>query len=826
MPSRDDIFVDAREIKDLALRSAYLDEVCGHDLALRGEVEARLLEAGKADGFFGPEETLVSPIGPLREGVGSVVGRYKLLEEIAEGGMGIVYMAEQEEPIRRRVALKIIKLGLDTRSVVARFEAERQALALMDHPNIARVFDGGSTERGRPYFVMELVQGVPITEFCDRNHLAADERLNLFLPVCQAIQHAHQKGIIHRDIKPTNVLVTVHDGVPVPKVIDFGVAKATNQKLTEKTLFTNFGTMIGTPAYMSPEQAEISELDIDTRTDIYALGVLLYQLLTGTTPFPEQRLRALGYGGIQRVILSEDPERPSTRLSTMGDEQRTVLARNCGGETASLNKLLSGDLDWIVMKCLEKDRNRRYETANGLAADIQAHLNNEPVLARPPSTGYRLQKIIRRNKLPVAAAAAVAIALLAGIAATSWQAVRARHAEEEQRRERVRAEARLKATIGFFREAFSSVSPALADIVGAARPRELLANAAASALKELRQGEELHAADRFVLGQLHLQLALAQGWWGGNTIGEYEKAERAITEAIRLFQPETGSLPDDWLMERLAQAELAAGIISTGLLKPLEAIVHHQNSYEWADRVGRQSSSSRLRETSVYLKGWARGNIGDQLIRLDRCEEAITNYFLPELARLRERGNSGLSTNVMDLWDLKSVNELLGTAYYRRGRYADALPYFREARHMIEAINKRQPHSSVFSSALVSVRAAVGEVLLCVNEATEGLQLLRDAAVLADDLASRDPDNPGFNQLQIEVSWRSAAGHIEWANDRSASLSERRARRDEAHVNLNRAQLLLARLKSESLRRFLEADVRRVMDRLAEPQSPPGTSPR
>ena len=246
---------------------------------------------------------------------GDRIGRYKLLEKIGEGGMGVVYMAEQEEPVRRRVALKIIKLGMDTRQVVARFEAERQALAMMDHPNIAKVLDGGATETGRPYFVMELVQGVPITEFCDKNQLSTEERLKLFIPVCQAIQSAHQKGIIHRDIKPSNVLVTLHDGVPVPKVIDFGIAKATNQKLTEKTLFTNFATMIGTPAYMSPEQAEMSGLDIDTRSDIYSLGVLLYELLTGTTPFPEKRLRSVGYSEMQRIIVEEEPERPSTRLT-------------------------------------------------------------------------------------------------------------------------------------------------------------------------------------------------------------------------------------------------------------------------------------------------------------------------------------------------------------------------------------------------------------------------------------------------------------------------------------------------------------------------------
>jgi WD40 repeat protein len=325
---------------------------------------------------------------------------------------------------------------MDTKQVVARFEAERQALALMDHPNIAKVLDGGATDTGRPYFVMELVQGVPITEFCDRNRFPARERIKLFITVCQAIQSAHQKGIIHRDLKPTNILVTLDAGVPMPMVIDFGVAKATQQKLTEKTVFTNYATMIGTPAYMSPEQAEMSRLDVDTRSDIYGLGVLLYELLTGTTPFPEKRLRSASYREMQRIILEEEPERPSTRLSTLQGEQRSIVARNRGASEPALGRVFAEDLDWIVMKCLEKDRARRYETANGLAADLKRHLINEPIVARPPSTAYRFQKAWRRNKVAFTAAAMVAAALVIGIGVSGWQAIvasRARNAEKEQR---------------------------------------------------------------------------------------------------------------------------------------------------------------------------------------------------------------------------------------------------------------------------------------------------------------------------------------------------------------------------------------------------------
>jgi len=335
-------------------------------------------------------------------------------------------VAEQREPVKRRVALKIIKLGMDTRQVVARFEAERQALAMMDHPNIAKVLDAGATEIGRPYFVMELVRGIKITDYCDQNNLSTRERLELFIKVCQAIQHAHQKGIIHRDIKPSNVLVTINDGVPVAKVIDFGIAKATQGELTDKTVYTQFQQFIGTPAYMSPEQAEMTSLDIDTRSDIYGLGVLLYELLTGKTPFDQQTLLKAGLDGMRRMIREQEPLRPSTRVSSLQDQERTTTAKRRALDVPKLVHLLRGDLDWIVMKCLEKDRTRRYETANGLATDIRRHLENEPVVACPPTTVYRFQKLVRRNKLVFAAAGAVAASLLLGLGLSTWLWLEAR----------------------------------------------------------------------------------------------------------------------------------------------------------------------------------------------------------------------------------------------------------------------------------------------------------------------------------------------------------------------------------------------------------------
>jgi WD40 repeat protein/serine/threonine protein kinase len=425
------LFLAVLDIDDPLVRSAYLDQACAGDPTLRAQVE-QLLKAHQQSGSFmeRPAAALGATVDdPIRERPGTVIGPYKLMEQIGEGGMGLVFVAEQQQPIRRKVALKVIKPGMDTRQVVARFEAERQALALMDHPHIAKVLDGGTTDSGRPYFVMELVKGVPITEYCDQNQVPIHERLELFVSVCQAVQHAHQKGIIHRDLKPSNVLVMSHDGTPVVKVIDFGVAKAIGQQLTDKTIYTQFAQMVGTPLYMSPEQAGQSGLDVDTRSDIYSLGVLLYELLTGTTPYDEERLRTADYDEIRRIIRDEEPVRPSTRMSTLGKAASTMSA-NRKSDPDRLSQLFRGELDWIVMKALEKDRNRRYESASGFAADVQRYLHDEPVLACPPSAGYRLRKFARRNKRALATAALLGVMLLvaagAVVASALWVATQAK----------------------------------------------------------------------------------------------------------------------------------------------------------------------------------------------------------------------------------------------------------------------------------------------------------------------------------------------------------------------------------------------------------------
>lgn len=388
---------------------------------------------------LGPKDPCFSAFEAMSvERPGTQIGRYKLLRVLGEGGMGMVYLAEQQGEIRRMVALKVIKPGMDSARVLARFEAERQALALLDHPNIAHVYDAGTTGSGRPYFAMEYVKGIPITEYCDRYNLNTTERLRLFIPLCQATQHAHHKGIIHRDIKPSNVLVMLHDEKPIPKIIDFGVAKALNQRLTERTVFTEQGQVIGTPEYMSPEQAELTGLDVDTRTDVYSLGVVLYELLTGFTPFDPQELRSRGYAEMQKIIREQDPVKPSTKLTTLGGRLEDVASHR-SATADQLRKSVRGDLDWIVMKTLEKDRTRRYETPNGLAVDLERHLNNEPVLARPPSKLYRFHKLVRRNKAVFAAVAAVAAVLVLGVLVSTWQAVRATEAKHAEGRLREQA---------------------------------------------------------------------------------------------------------------------------------------------------------------------------------------------------------------------------------------------------------------------------------------------------------------------------------------------------------------------------------------------------
>jgi serine/threonine protein kinase/Flp pilus assembly protein TadD len=488
------IFLAALELPTAAERAAYLKGACGADLALIANVQELLAAHAMGDDFLDhPPPNATVDEQPVTERPGTVIGPYKLLEQIGEGGFGLVFMAEQQQPLRRKVALKVIKPGMDSKHVIGRFEAERQDLALMDHPNIARVLDAGTTDTGRPYFVMELVKGIPITQFCDESRLTTRERLELFVQVCQAVQHAHQKGIIHRDLKPSNVLLTLLDGTPATKVIDFGIAKALGQQLTEKTLFTGFAQMVGTPLYMSPEQAGLSGRDVDTRSDLYSLGVLLYELLTGTTPFDKERLQESAYEEILRIIREEEPPRPSTRITTQGQAAETVSTQR-QSDPKRLSRLLAGELDWIVMKTLEKDRNRRYESASALAADVQRHLNQEPVQACPPSVGYRLKKLARRNKgkLAVGACALIVLAILA--AGLGWN-LRDRQARRTDAEARVVealevAEPRLLQGNPYDRELVSAARKAEAQLAGG-MVREQLRHQVVQLLADLKMLEKL-----------------------------------------------------------------------------------------------------------------------------------------------------------------------------------------------------------------------------------------------------------------------------------------------------------------------------------------------
>jgi len=653
------VFLKAVEACEPGNWTEFLDQACEGDNDLRRRVEVLLNAHLGEDSLFdepaGPSPTLEQP--PLEQ-PGTVIGPFKLLQQIGEGGMGVVYLAEQSEPVQRRVALKIIKPGMDSRQVIARFEAEQHALALMDHPNIAKVLDAGVTGSGRPYFVMELVKGIPLIEYCDQQHLTPRERLELFIPICQAVQHAHQKGIIHRDIKPSNILVALYDGRPVPKVIDFGVAKAISQRLTEKTMFTHYGQIVGTLEYMSPEQANLNQLDIDTRSDIYSLGVLLYELLTGATPFDRHRLRSAAFEEMLRIIREEDPPKPSTRLSTI-DTLPTVAA-NRRIEPKKLSVLVRGELDWIVMKALEKERSRRYETATGLANDIQRYLSDEPVVACPPSRAYRFRKFARRNKAALSAGAVVAAALILGLAGTSWQAVRATRAydraleaeqvarDEAERADREATNARTEAAIAQAVNEFVNQ-----DLLGSADPH-------AEPDRELKVRQVLDRASGTIEGRFADQpLVKAQilRLLGATyySLGEYDKARQHLERALQLHQQVRGA--DH------------AGTLS--IARSLAWVDHNEGQYEQS----RRAFEDILRRSRDALGPEHPGTLAaqDAIADMDRhlgryAESEKLHRAVLEIER-RVRGPEHPST-------LRSMHNL-ATAIWGQARHAEAEELYR-----------------------------------------------------------------------------------------------------------------------------------------------------
>ncbi len=738
------IFNVARKIDSEEARAEYLHQVCGADgnlfervdtLLRAYEEQASFLESPAADSF---SPTIDQP--PLEE-PGTQIGPYKLLQQIGEGGMGVVYMAEQSEPVERRVALKIIKPGMDTRQVIARFEAERQALAMMDHPHIAKVLDAGATDSGRPYFVMELVKGVPITQYCDERHLTPKQRLELFLSVLLAVQHAHQKGIIHRDIKPTNVLVAEYDDRPVPKVIDFGVAKATSQKLTEKTMFTEYGQLVGTLDYMSPEQAKLNQMDIDTRSDIYSLGVLLYELLTGDTPFDRTRLRSAAFEEMMRIIREEEPPKPSTRLST--SQMLASVSANRNTEPRKLSTLVKGDLDWIVMKALDKDRGRRYETANGFAADLQRYLDNEPVEACPPSATYRLTKFARRNRGVLLTTAVIALALVLGTAVSTWQAIRAIHAESQARdnetraigeerkanAERERAAASEKQAEADFQKALEAVDRMLFRVADDAlrnvpqmvpvqekvfrdavefyeklladRPRDpKLRFATAMACKNLIGHDKVGKPQKMlqraleILNELHeespedseVRHALAHcynwlGWKGGDSLISAENCHR---RAIELMLPLKDSRPED-----LARSY---GSLAVNLKA--------QRRFDEAEQTFRMALEFGSDDGQVY-HGLALllervGRVSEAIDAMNRAIDAAQNSI---------HDSSKWRTNAEER--LASDHSHLGSMLIRAQRPEESLPHLLKSQQIYERLARDFPSLDRFSGALDRSRAAL-----------------------------------------------------------------------------------------------------------------------
>jgi len=727
-PDNEAIFHAARDIPDPDRRREYVRKACGGDEARIAHVEALLAAADGPDSLL-DRPAAATPVAtidqPTTESPGTVIGPYKLIEQIGEGGMGSVWMAQQTEPVKRLVAVKLIKAGMDSRQVIARFEAERQALALMDHPNIARVLDGGTTSGGRPYFVMDLVKGVSITRYCDEHHLTPRQRLELFIPVCQAVQHAHQKGIIHRDLKPSNVLVALYDGKPVPKIIDFGVAKAAGQQLTDKTLVTGFGALVGTLEYMSPEQAEVNQLDIDTRSDIYSLGVLLYELLAGSPPFSRKELEKAGMLEMLRVIREQEPSKPSTKLSTA--DGLPTLAANRGTEPARLTKLVRGELDWIVMKALEKDRNRRYETANGFAMDVQRYLADEPVVACPPSAGYRLRKFARRYKGGLSVAALVLFFLVLLGSGVGW-AVRDRSALEaeaarQQGERQAKVAGEVKSIFGEvdrlekeqkWPEALEATRRAKAAVAGSGEADPATAERVHQRLRNL---EFIDRLERIRMEQ------------ATQLLGEFNPAEtdRDYARAFREFGVDVDELPVETSIDRLK----ARPALTVALAASLDHWVYVRRWVSGADvaiwkrlvAVARGIDREPLRERVRAAWGQPVANVRDDVLRLAdsidvRAQHPATLVILTRTLRQVQHTDSALRilrgaqlVHPGDFW----LNWELGYVLHGEKDYEGAVRFY-------TAAVAGQPSSSGAHNNLgnaLSAQKKLDEAIACYKKAIE-----------------------------------------------------------------------------------------------------------
>jgi serine/threonine protein kinase/tetratricopeptide (TPR) repeat protein len=758
-----ELFAAALDLRDEQARQSMLDRECAGDDELRHRLEALLRVHGQphpdldrplavvAPAHEQPVVTTDSPAALAQEQSGTVLAsKYKLIERIGEGGMGSVWMAQQHEPVKRMVAVKLIKSGDDSSAVLARFEAERQALAMMDHPNIARVLDGGTTESAKPFFVMELVKGTPITQFCDTRKLTPKQRLELFVPVCQAIQHAHQKGIIHRDIKPSNVLVALYDDRPMPKVIDFGVAKAAGAQLTDRSLHTGFGALVGTPQYMSPEQATLNNLDIDTRSDIYSLGVLLYELMTGSPPFGQTDLKKAGMLEVLRVIREEEPPRPSTKISTA--EALPSLAANRGTEPAKLTRQVRGEIDWIVMKALEKDRGRRYETANGFAFDIQRFLADEPVVAGPPSAAYRARKFVKRHKGQVVAALAVLLVLLGGIAGTSWGLVRANLAwqsEEKQRRiaeekqqeaeeQKKRAQQAEKETLEDYR---ASTDDAIEQLIGSKStlgPQEKAYlqktlkrwQVFAGRSGDDERSREIRAEGIFRVAQLRFKL------------GQTEAALAGFCEALALFQKLADESPGD--PERsanLGSTHNSLAILMTDLNRAAEAVEHclkAQAIYQkLADEFpGKSLYTSRLASTH--------NNLGFLLKKQKQVQKAAEHYL--KALRLEEK-LAGNSPDVLEYrHHLASSHTNLGLLLAEQDRPAKAIEQYTRALAIQKQVAGESPVTPAYRNELARTHVNMGIVLARQNHWEKATEHFRAALAIRQKLADDLPAVPEYRE--------------------------------------------------------------------------------
>ncbi len=830
-----DVFISALQ-KEPSERSAYLDSACAGNPALRRRIDSLLKAHDDPDDFLElppdvdatsvdslgqerpstlgfddaiPDDTPAStpeadleasptndiPAGstvaaaprPNAEEPGSRIGHYKLLQKIGEGGMGIVYMAEQEKPVSRRVALKVIKPGMDTDQVVARFDAERQALAIMDHNNIAKVFDAGATESGRPYFVMELVSGIPITDFCDRANLSPRERLKLFIPVCQAIQHAHQKGIIHRDVKPSNILITLHDGKPVPKVIDFGIAKAISQRLTERTMFTQFGAIVGTLEYMSPEQAEMSGMDIDTRTDVYALGVVLYELLAGTTPLQRTSLREAAFAEILRRIREEEPPKPSKRLSDSGESLASISAHR-KTEPVRLAKLVRGELDWIVMKSLEKDRGRRYETASAFAQDIQRYLEGDPVEACPPSASYKLRKLARKHRAALATVGAFAIVLVIATAISAglavWanrERVRAVTAENSAKEQQVRAQEREQMAIDAVRRYGDVVreSAELKNDPGLAKLRATLLKEPQAFFKRLRDRLQ---ADRDTTPESLVRLAAAVFDLALLTdeIGDREDALSGYLEALAI-RDQLGRLhpPATELERDLARVHNNIGALQSETGRPAEAIASYEAARAIWERLAREN-----RSVIAFQEGlaWCYHNTGILQSDTGRRAEAMESY---ERARaIRERLASENPSNIALERDLAKNHNDIGSLQHASGRLEDALASYEKSRAIWERLVKEDPSATAFHGGLAWSYHNIGILKSAIGRPTQALASQEHARAIREFLVRENPSVTAF-QRDLARSHNDIGG-----------LHHLSGRLVDALASLERARAIWARLAS------------------------------